>query len=44
MAIVYSSKAVSIASMFRKGLVSNLARLAALIAIGPLLTGIVFFK
>lgn len=42
MAIVYSSKAVSIASMFKTGLVSDFARLAALVAIGPLLTGLVF--
>jgi len=42
MAIVYSSGYVKIWSMFKVGIVSDLIRLAALIAIGPILTGLVF--
>ena len=42
MAIVYSSGYVKIWSMFKVGIVSDLIRLGALIAIGPLLTGLVY--
>ncbi len=42
MAIVYSSGYVKIWSMFKVGIISDLIRLAALVAIGPLLIGFVF--
>lgn len=42
MAIVYSSGYVKIWSMFKVGLIADLIRLGALIAIGPLLIGFVF--
>lgn len=42
MAIIYSSKMIRISSMFRTGVVSDFARLAVLIAVGPALTGLVF--
>ncbi len=42
MAIVYSSGYVKIWSMFKVGVVADLLRLGALIAIGPLLIGLVF--
>ncbi len=42
MAIVYSSGYVKIWSMFKVGVVSDLVRLGALIAIGPFLTDLVY--
>jgi di/tricarboxylate transporter len=42
MAIVYSSGYVKIWNMFKVGIISDLARLAALIVLGPLLVGLVF--
>ena len=42
MAIVYSSGYVKIWSMFKVGIVADLIRLAALIATGPFLIGLVF--
>jgi sodium-dependent dicarboxylate transporter 2/3/5 len=42
MAIIYSSKVVSILNMFKTGIVSDLLRLAILIIIGPILIGLIF--
>jgi sodium-dependent dicarboxylate transporter 2/3/5 len=42
MAIIYSSKVVSILNMFKTGIVSDLLRLAILIILGPLLIGLIF--
>lgn len=42
MAIVYSSGYVKIWSMFKVGVIADLIRLGALIAIGPFLVGLVF--
>lgn len=42
MAIVYSSRAVSISNMFKTGIVSDLVRLALLILLGPMLMALVF--
>jgi sodium-dependent dicarboxylate transporter 2/3/5 len=42
MAIIYSSRAVSIANMFKTGIVSDLLRLIILITVGPLLISLVF--
>jgi di/tricarboxylate transporter len=42
MAIIYSSKVVSILNMFKTGIVSDLLRLAILILIGPMLIYLVF--
>ena len=42
MAIVYSSGYVKIWTMFKVGVVSDLIRLAALIALGPVLIGLVY--
>ena len=42
MAIIYSSRAVSILNMFKTGIVSDLIRLAILILLGPILIGLIF--
>jgi sodium-dependent dicarboxylate transporter 2/3/5 len=42
MAIIYSSRAVSILNMFKTGMISDLLRLAILIFIGPMLIELVF--
>jgi solute carrier family 13 (sodium-dependent dicarboxylate transporter), member 2/3/5 len=42
MAIIYSSRAVSILNMFKTGMISDLLRLAILIFIGPILIDLVF--
>jgi sodium-dependent dicarboxylate transporter 2/3/5 len=42
MAIIYSSRAVSILNMFKTGMISDLLRLAILIFIGPVLIDLVF--
>jgi solute carrier family 13 (sodium-dependent dicarboxylate transporter), member 2/3/5 len=42
MAIIYSSRAVSIVNMFKTGIVSDLLRLIILITLGPLLISLVF--
>jgi sodium-dependent dicarboxylate transporter 2/3/5 len=42
MAIIYSSRAVSILNMFKTGMISDLLRLAILIFIGPMLIDLVF--
>ena len=42
MAIVYSSKAVSILNMFKTGIISDILRLVILITIGPILIGLVY--
>jgi solute carrier family 13 (sodium-dependent dicarboxylate transporter), member 2/3/5 len=42
MAIIYSSRAVSILNMFKTGMISDLLRLAILILIGPVLIDLVF--
>jgi sodium-dependent dicarboxylate transporter 2/3/5 len=42
MAIVYSSKLIRISNMFKTGIISDLVRLAILMAIGPILTGLIF--
>jgi len=42
MAIVYSSGYVKIWSMFKVGIISDLLRLGALIALGPILIGLVY--
>src|SRR5918994_4409374 len=42
MAIIYSSRAVSILNMFKTGMISDLLRLAILIFIGPILIDLIF--
>jgi solute carrier family 13 (sodium-dependent dicarboxylate transporter), member 2/3/5 len=42
MAIIYSSRAVSILNMFKTGIVSDLLRIAILIMLGPLLINIIY--
>jgi solute carrier family 13 (sodium-dependent dicarboxylate transporter), member 2/3/5 len=42
MAIIYSSRVVSILSMFKTGMISDLLRLAILIFIGPILIDLIF--
>ena len=42
MAIIYSSRAVSILNMFKTGMISDLLRLTILIFIGPMLIDLVF--
>lgn len=42
MAIIYSSRAVSILNMFKTGMISDLLRLAILIFVGPILIDLVF--
>jgi sodium-dependent dicarboxylate transporter 2/3/5 len=42
MAIIYSSKAVSILNIFKTGIVSDLLRLAILIFLGPLLISLIY--
>jgi solute carrier family 13 (sodium-dependent dicarboxylate transporter), member 2/3/5 len=42
MAIIYSSRAVSILNMFKTGIVSDLLRIAILIMLGPLLINLIY--
>jgi len=42
MAIIYSSKLVSILNMFKTGIISDLLRIGILIALGPVLVGLIF--
>jgi solute carrier family 13 (sodium-dependent dicarboxylate transporter), member 2/3/5 len=42
MAIIYSSRLVSILNMFKTGMMSDLLRLAILIFIGPILIDLIF--
>jgi solute carrier family 13 (sodium-dependent dicarboxylate transporter), member 2/3/5 len=42
MAIIYSSKVVSILNIFKTGIVSDLLRLAILIMLGPILIGLIY--
>jgi solute carrier family 13 (sodium-dependent dicarboxylate transporter), member 2/3/5 len=42
MAIIYSSRVVSILNMFKTGMISDLLRLAILIFIGPILIDLIF--
>jgi sodium-dependent dicarboxylate transporter 2/3/5 len=42
MAIIYSSKLVSILNMFKTGIISDLLRMGILITLGPMLIGLIF--
>jgi sodium-dependent dicarboxylate transporter 2/3/5 len=44
MAIIYSSKLVSIWNMFKTGMISDLLRIGILITLGPALIGLIFTK